>query len=74
MALASRHSRYITATPERALVSVGEWPLHTMQYNRYNYLTVLVPKRYVTAVSLIKPPCGGFRSKTATRNQEWFKI
>ena len=29
LALASVHGRYITATPERALVSVGEWLLHT---------------------------------------------
>ena len=28
LALASGHGRYITATPERALVPVGEWPLH----------------------------------------------
>jgi hypothetical protein len=28
LALASGHGRYITATPERALLSVGEWPLH----------------------------------------------
>jgi hypothetical protein len=26
--LANGHGRYMTATPERALVSVGEWPLH----------------------------------------------
>jgi hypothetical protein len=28
LALASGHGRYVTATPERALVSVGEWPLN----------------------------------------------
>jgi hypothetical protein len=28
LALASSHGRYITVTPERTLVSVGEWPLH----------------------------------------------
>jgi hypothetical protein len=28
LALASGHGRYITVTPERTLVSVGEWPLH----------------------------------------------
>ena len=28
LALANGHGRYITVTPERALVSVGEWPLH----------------------------------------------
>jgi WD40 repeat protein len=30
LALASGHGRYITVTPERTLVSVGEWPLHTV--------------------------------------------
>jgi hypothetical protein len=28
MALASGHGLYITVTPERALLSVEEWPLH----------------------------------------------
>jgi hypothetical protein len=28
LALASGHGRYIIVTPERALVSFGEWPLH----------------------------------------------
>jgi hypothetical protein len=28
LALASGHGRYITFTPERTLLSVGEWPLH----------------------------------------------
>jgi hypothetical protein len=34
-------------------------------YNRY---------KFVTAVSLLKPPCGGFRSENATRFPKWFKI
>jgi hypothetical protein len=33
LALASGH--YITVTPERTLVSVGEWPLHIL------YITVI---------------------------------
>jgi hypothetical protein len=32
-ALASGYGRYITVTPERALVSVGEWPLHIAVIN-----------------------------------------
>ena len=28
LALASGHGRHTTATPDQALVSVGEWPLH----------------------------------------------
>jgi hypothetical protein len=28
LALASGRGRYITVTPERKFVSVGEWPLH----------------------------------------------
>ena len=31
--LTNGHSRYITAIPERALVSVGEWPLHMTVIN-----------------------------------------
>jgi hypothetical protein len=27
------HGRYITVTPEQALVSVGEWPLHITVIN-----------------------------------------
>jgi hypothetical protein len=30
LALASGHGRHITITPERTLLSVGEWPLHVM--------------------------------------------
>ena len=31
--LTNGHGRYITAAPERALVSVGEWPLHVAVIN-----------------------------------------
>ena len=31
--LTNGHGRYITVTPERALVSVGEWPLHIYVIN-----------------------------------------
>jgi hypothetical protein len=58
LALASDHGRYITVTPEQTLFSVGEWPLHIAVKN-------LLPF-FVTAVSILKPPCGGFRSETAT--------
>jgi hypothetical protein len=33
LALASGHGRYITFSPERALVSVREWPLHIAVIN-----------------------------------------
>jgi hypothetical protein len=33
LALASDHGRYLTVTPERTLLSVGEWPLHTAVIN-----------------------------------------
>jgi hypothetical protein len=33
LALASGHGRYITVTPERTRVSVGEWPLHIAAIN-----------------------------------------
>jgi hypothetical protein len=29
--------------------------------------------KFVTAVSILKPPCGGFRNETATWIQKWFK-
>jgi hypothetical protein len=39
------------------------------------FINVSLLKRlvYVTAVSLLKPPCGGFRSETFTGIQKWFK-
>jgi hypothetical protein len=43
--LASGHGRYITVAPERALGSVGEWPLN----NRYKFVTVSLPKRFRNA-------------------------
>jgi hypothetical protein len=65
LALASGHDRYsyTTVTPERALVSVGEWPLHI--YSRYKFLTVSLPKRFRS---------GRFTSETATWIQKWFKM
>jgi hypothetical protein len=44
-------------------------------YNRYKLLTVLLPKRprIITAVSILKPPSGGFRSETATWTPKWVK-
>jgi hypothetical protein len=33
LALASGHGRYITVTPERTILSVGEWPLHIAVIN-----------------------------------------
>ena len=59
LALASGHGRYITVTPERALVSVGEWPLH-------------IAVKFLT-VSLPKPPSGGFGSETAIWIRKWVK-
>ena len=60
LALANGHGRYITVTPERALVSVGEWPLH------------IAVK--VWTVSLPKPPYGGFRSETSIWIRKWVKM
>ena len=33
LTLASGHGRYITVTPERTLLFVGEWPLHIAVIN-----------------------------------------
>ena len=60
LALASGHGRYITVTPKRALVSVGEWPLHLA----VKFLTVSLPK----------PPSGGFGSETAIWIRKWLKM
>jgi hypothetical protein len=57
LALTNGHGRYITVTPERTLVSVGEWPLHIC-YSRYRFLTVSLPKRFRN---------GRFGSETATQ-------
>ena len=58
--MANDHGRYITVTPERALLSVAEWPLNMA----IKFL----------AVSLPKPPCGGFRSETDIWIRKWLKM
>jgi hypothetical protein len=60
LALARGHGRYITVTPERTFVSVGEWPLHS----RYKFLTVSLPKRFLN---------GRLTSETATWIQKYFQ-
>jgi hypothetical protein len=60
LALASGHGRHMTVSPERALLSVGEM---AVTHDGYKFVTVL----------LLKPPCGGFRSETATCTQKWLK-
>jgi hypothetical protein len=68
LTFASGHGRYITATPERALLSVGEWPLHI--YNRYKFSPFHFQNSYVTAISILKPPCGVFRSESGHLDPE----
>jgi hypothetical protein len=43
-------------------------------YNRHKFVPFYFQNGYVTAVSLLKLPCGGFRSETPTWIQKWFKI
>jgi hypothetical protein len=65
LTLTNDHGRYIVyiaVTPERALESVGEYGI-SVKYMTVKFL----------AVSLLKPPFGGFRSETATWIQKWFK-
>jgi hypothetical protein len=47
-----------------------------VKYSRYKFVTVFLPIRllHVTAVSILKPPCGEFRSETATWIQKYFEI
>jgi hypothetical protein len=62
LALASGHGRYITATPEPTILSVGGM---TVTYGRYKFVTVTLP-------NLLRN--GRFTSETATWNQKRFKI
>jgi hypothetical protein len=70
LALTNDHGRYITVTPKRTLTSVGECPL---EIKPLNFCSFHFRNRRVTAVSLPKPPFGGFRSETVTWIQKWFK-
>jgi hypothetical protein len=62
--------RYIAVTPERTLSSVGEFPLNTQPLN---FGPFHFRNGRVTAISLLKPPNGGFRSETTTWIQKWLK-
>jgi hypothetical protein len=64
LALASGHGRYITVTPERTLVSVGEWSLHIAVINLEPFH---FRNGFVTAVSLL------VTSETATWIQKYLK-
>jgi hypothetical protein len=71
LALTNGHGRYMAVTPERALASVGGcplniWPLKFWPFHFRN--------GRVTAVLLLQPPFGGFRSdRTVTWIQKWLK-
>jgi hypothetical protein len=65
-ALTNGHGRYMTVTPERTLVSVGECPLNIYPLN---FCPFHLRNGRVTAVSLLKPP----KIETATWIQKWFK-
>jgi hypothetical protein len=70
LALTNNHGRYITVTPERALASVVECPLHIWPLN---FCPFHSRNGRVTAISLLKPPFGGFRSETAIWIRKWLK-
>ena len=53
--LTNGYGRYITDTPEWALVFVGEWPLH-MPVAVINSRQFHFRNGFVTVVSLLKPP------------------
>jgi hypothetical protein len=69
LTLANGHGRYITATPERTLFSVGGMAI---TLNRYKCVVVSILKRLRNGRCTSEPPCGGFGSKTATWIQKWF--
>jgi hypothetical protein len=62
--LTNGHGRYITVTPERELLSVGEWPLHVAVINKF--VAVSIPKRFRNGRFTSETACGGFRSETTT--------
>ena len=62
LALTNGHGRYMAVTPERTLASVEGCPLNIWPLN---FCPFQVRNGRVTAVSLLKPPFGGFRSETA---------
>jgi hypothetical protein len=66
LALASGHGRYMLHNryTRTGTFSVGGM---AVTYSRYKFVTVSLPKRF------LKPPCGGFRSETATWIQKYFK-
>jgi hypothetical protein len=49
--------------------SSREWPLHMAVVKCWFHFRT----GFVTAISLLKPPCGGYRSETATWIQKYFK-
>ena len=57
LALANGHGRYMTVTPERALVSCVRWGM-AVACGRYKFVTVSLPKRFRN---------GRFISETAVR-------
>jgi hypothetical protein len=60
LVLTNGHGRYMAVTPERALASFGEWPLHVTVtlYSSYKFVTVSLLKRLHN---------GRFNSETAVR-------
>ena len=45
LALTRHHGRYSAVVPQRALASVGGWPLHmAVTHGRYKFITVSLPK------------------------------
>ena len=70
LTLANGHGRCMAVTPERTFLSVGKFPLNTKPLN---FCPLHFRNGRVTSVSLLKPPCGGFRSETVTWIQKWLK-
>jgi hypothetical protein len=42
-------------------------------HSRHKFIDRSTSEAVVTAVSILKPPCGGFRSEAATWTQKWLK-
>ena len=61
-----RHNRY-TQTD-----TCVRWEL-AVTYHRYKFVTASLLNGYVTAVSILKPPYGGFRSENEAATWIWIQ-
>jgi hypothetical protein len=64
-ALANGHGRHVAVTPEWARLSVGGWPSHAAAAA---IITVCLLNGHARAISILKPPRGGYRNEIRTNS------